>query len=132
MLQLLVIDDTIADTRTYEQWLCKYGMQVMVATSAEEGIDIAKNQSPDVIITEIELPGMSGFQGIRVLKSEFQTKSIPIIILTNKIKEVEITWGLRQGASYYLNKPVTENSLVKHIHWVLPCVQEYQQSAYRR
>lgn len=131
MLQLLIIDNFGADSRAYRHWLGKYGMRVMHAENAEDGIRLAKLHLPDVIITEIELPGLSGFQAIRQLKSDTQTKSIPVIIVSYKGNDVIQTWGMRQGACYCLSKPVVESELIARIQAVLPRINECAKFAWQ-
>ena len=125
MLTILIIDKSSADSLIYSQWLSKFSMRVIHAENAEDGIVLSKTQLPDVIITDIEFPGMSGFQAIRQLKSSDLTKSIPIIILSDKLNPINQTWGLRQGANFCLTKPIAENELVSRIQTLLPGEEAY-------
>jgi len=120
MLRILVIDESGEDSRHTKAVLEAQGMQVMTVFSAEQGIETARRCIPDIIFTDVVLPGISGFQATRLLKMDSQTKNIPVIIMSNRAQEYNITWGLRQGAQTYLIKPVSADALLKSIYNALP------------
>ncbi len=112
---ILVIEDS-ATQRTYlQQLLVKNNFEVSLASSGEEGIEKAKAVKPDLILIDVVMPGMNGFQATRLLSRDPETKHVPIIICTSKGQETDRLWGLRQGARDYLVKPIADGVLLNKI-----------------
>lgn len=86
------------------------------AASAEDGIAVAEAELPDLILMDVILPGMSGFQATRSLSRSPKTQHIPIIIVSTKGMETDRVWGLRQGAKDYVVKPPAEADLLGRIN----------------
>ena len=97
----------------------KNGFAVSTANSGEEGIEKAKTEHPDMILMDVVMPGMNGFQASRHITSDPQTSSIPIIIVSTKDQETDKMWGLRQGAKDYITKPAKEKDLINKINNIL-------------
>jgi len=95
------------------------GHEVKSAITGEAGIELARQLKPDVIIMDVIMPGLNGFEATRVLVRDHDTASIPIIILSTKNAESDRVWGLRQGASDYLFKPVSREDLLSSVNAVL-------------
>lgn len=112
MSLVLIIEDSPTDAHVYKRALEASGHRVLHASNAEEGVPIALAERPDVILMDIVMPGMNGFQATRLLSKDEQTKHIPIIMLSTKSQETDRIWALRQGASDYLTKPVPRPVLV--------------------
>lgn len=112
---VLVVDDSATDTHLLSEMLKKHGFSVLTATSGEDAIDTAKKEKPDLILMDIVMPGMSGFEATRVISKDSGTASIPVIICSTKGQETDKAWGLRQGAKDYLVKPITEKALMDKI-----------------
>jgi len=89
------------------------------AECAESGIRATRENSPDLVLMDIVMPGINGFQATRQLTKDPQTSSIPVVILSNKGQEIDRVWGKRQGARGYLVKPVDEALLIATIKQVL-------------
>jgi twitching motility two-component system response regulator PilH len=100
-------------------YLRESGCIVINATSAQEAIDKAVQQRPDVIVTDVVMPGMSGFELCRSLKKDPVTAKVPIVICTSKNQEIDRLWGMKQGADAYLTKPFTREQLVRTVQTVL-------------
>jgi twitching motility two-component system response regulator PilH len=113
---VLVVDDSPTDTHVISGILKKHGMSVITAASAEEGIETAKAQKPDLIVMDVVMPGMSGFEATRSITRDPDTSHIPVIICTTKDQETDKAWGLRQGAKDYVVKPVQESELMAKIN----------------
>lgn len=113
--RVLVVDDSPTDTHLISGMLKKNGYTVMTAASGEEAIAKAKQDKPDLILMDIVMPGMSGFEATRTIAKDPETSSIPIIIISTKGQETDKAWGLRQGAKDYIVKPVTEKVLMEKI-----------------
>lgn len=109
---VLVVDDSPTDAHVITQILEKNGFTVISASSGEEGIEVAKAQKPDLILMDVVMPGMSGFEATRAITRDPVTKDIPVIICSSKGQETDKAWGMRQGARDYLVKPVEEKALM--------------------
>lgn len=112
---ILVVDDSATDTHMVTQMLKKNGYTVFTAGSGEEGIAKAKKEKPDLILMDIVMPGMSGFEATRSISKDPETATIPVIVCSTKGQETDKAWGLRQGARDYIVKPVAEKALMEKI-----------------
>jgi twitching motility two-component system response regulator PilH len=112
---VLVVDDSPTDSHLLSEILKKNGYTVTTASSGEEGIAKAKSVKPDLILMDIVMPGMSGFEATRAITRDPDTAGIPVIICSTKGQETDKAWGLRQGAKDYLVKPINEKLLMEKI-----------------
>jgi twitching motility two-component system response regulator PilH len=112
---VLVVDDSPTDSHLLSEMLKKNGFSVSTATSGEDAIVKAKQTKPDLILMDIVMPGMSGFEATRAITKNPETSSIPVIVCSTKGQETDKAWGLRQGAKDYIVKPVTEKVLMDKI-----------------
>ncbi len=119
MARVLIVDDSPTETYKISQMLSKHGYEVLTAESGEQGIELARSEKPDVVLMDIVMPGMNGFQATRQLTNDAATSAIPVIIVTTKDQETDRLWGKRQGAKGYLTKPVDDSTLVKTIKSVM-------------
>lgn len=113
--RVLVIDDSPTDQHFISGLLKKHGLEVMTANDGQNGISMAKQQLPDLILMDVVMPGMNGFQATRKLSRDPDTKSIPVVIVSSKGEVTDRAWGMRQGAVDYLTKPVSEAALISKI-----------------
>jgi twitching motility two-component system response regulator PilH len=119
MVHILVVDDSPTELHVIKGLLDKNGYQVSTAQSGEEGVDVAKKLKPDVVLMDVVMPGLNGFQATRQLATEPTTSSIPVIIVTTKDQETDKVWAMRQGAKDYIVKPVKEKDLIDRINSVM-------------
>lgn len=112
---VLVVDDSATDAHLLSELLKKNGFTVLTATTGEEGVAKAKKEKPDLILMDIVMPGMSGFEATRSISKDPETAKIPVIICSTKGQETDKAWGLRQGAKDYLVKPINEKTLIEKI-----------------
>ncbi|MCU0803965.1 MAG: response regulator, partial [Burkholderiales bacterium] len=91
------------------------GYQVVTAENGEEGVAKSKSEMPDLILMDVVMPGLSGFQATRTITKDEATKHIPVIMCTTKNQETDKIWGMRQGALDYLVKPVDPQQLLSKI-----------------
>ena len=119
MAKILIIDDSPTDVHIYGTLLSKNGYEVDSAGNAEDGIAKAKAMLPDLILMDVIMPGMNGFQATRSLSKDPDTSHIPVIIISTKNMETDRVWGLRQGAKDYITKPVKDTTLLKKIKELL-------------
>lgn len=119
MARVLIVDDSPTETYKISSILSKHGYEVLTAENGEDGVSVAKQQLPDVVLMDIVMPGLNGFQATRQLTRDSATRHIPVIIVTTKDQETDRLWGERQGAKGYLTKPVDGKVLVQTIENVL-------------
>ena len=116
MATILIIDDSPTDVRVFTTLLERAGHQVVAVGTAEEGIARARAELPDLIIMDVIMPGMNGFQATRTLTRDPVTAAVPIVMITTKSMETDRVWGLRQGARAFITKPVNEKELLACIN----------------
>ena len=119
MAQILIVDDSPTEAHVLKGMLEKHGFQVETAENGTEGIERAKALKPDLILMDVVMPGLNGFQATRQLTKAPETSDIPVIIVTTKDQETDRVWGMRQGARDFLSKPVAEKTLMEKINLVL-------------
>jgi CheY-like chemotaxis protein len=112
--RLLVVDDN-ADIRQYLHRLLSGNWHVDLATCAREALDVARRQPPDVMLADVMLPGMDGFQLLRQLRSDSTLAHAPVILLTARAGEEAAISGLRCGADDYIAKPFSPRELVARV-----------------
>jgi twitching motility two-component system response regulator PilH len=114
--KVLVVDDSATERHVLGEILGKKGFQVVFADSGETGITSAKTEKPDLILMDVVMPGLNGFQATRAITHDDATKHIPVIICTTKGQETDKIWGLRQGAKDYVTKPINADELLSKIN----------------
>lgn len=119
MARVLIVDDSPTEAHKLTTVLEKHGHKVMAVSSGESGLEVARQQRPDIILMDIVMPGLNGFQATRQLSKSAATSSIPIVIVSSKDQETDRVWGMRQGARAYLTKPVAESQLLHTLKEVL-------------
>lgn len=119
MTLVLIVDDSPTEQHVFSRALERRGYDTAVASDGEEAIATAVQIKPAVIVMDVVMPGMNGFQATRRLARNPATASIPIVIVSGKGQETDRIWGLRQGATQYLVKPVNEQQLVDAVEAAL-------------
>lgn len=112
---ILVVDDSPTERFFVVDLLTKAGYQVSTAENGEEGIAKARAEMPDLILMDVVMPGLNGYQATRTLTRDEATKAIPVIVCTSKGQETDKIWGLRQGAVDYLVKPLNPDELLQRV-----------------
>ena len=113
MAKVLIVDDSPTETYKLTSILEKHGHSVITAENGETGVATAKQELPELILMDVVMPGLNGFQATRQLTKSAETGHIPVIIVTTKDQETDRVWGLRQGAKAYLTKPIEEKNLLQ-------------------
>jgi twitching motility two-component system response regulator PilH len=113
--KVLIVDDSPTERFFLTDLLRKQGYDVLTAESGESGVAAAKAEKPDLILMDVVMPGLNGFQATRQLSRNPETSAIPVIMCTTKGQETDRVWGLRQGAVEYLVKPVVAEELLAKI-----------------
>ena len=119
MARVLIVDDSPTEMFTLKSMLEAKGFEVLEAENGADGVALAREELPDVVLMDIVMPGLNGFQATRQLTKDPKTEHIPVIIVTTKDQETDKVWGQRQGAKGYLVKPVTEEQLAETINSVI-------------
>ena len=119
MANILIVDDSPTESFAFSNMLEKHGHSVLIAENGAEGVAMARQELPDLVLMDIVMPGLNGFQATRQLTKGAETAHIPVLIVTTKDQETDRVWGRRQGASGYLVKPVIEADLIAAIDNVM-------------
>lgn len=116
---ILVVEDDLDIRELISFNLANEGHQVFEANDGEVGIDKARNNNPDLILLDLMLPGIQGLDVCRIIKSDQETKKIPIIMVTALGQEEDIVKGLETGADDYITKPFSIKVLIARVNAVL-------------
>lgn len=112
---ILIIEDEKDIAELLRVNLSKEGYKVLAATTGENGLELARSETPDLILLDLMLPGADGLEVCRTLKSEEKTVNIPIIMLTAKSEDIDVVTGLEVGADDYITKPFSTKVLIARI-----------------
>ena len=112
---ILVVDDSATERHIMDEILSANGFEVAFAEDGEKGVAQAKEIKPDLIIMDVVMPGMNGFQATRAITSDPETQHIPVIICSTKSQVTDKVWGARQGAKEYVVKPIDAAELLSKI-----------------
>ncbi len=112
---ILIVEDSPSELELMSHYLQESGYNVIKASGAKEALEKALLQNPDVIVTDVVMPGMSGFELCRALKRNPATQKVPIVICSSKNQEIDRLWAMRQGADAYVTKPYTREQLLRAI-----------------
>ena len=111
MARVLIVDDSHAQIYSLKKLIEEWGHETLSAESGDQALQIARQEQPNVILMDIVMPGMNGFQTARILSRDQTTHSIPVIFVSNRDGEADRVWGMRQGATAYITKPVKPEQL---------------------
>jgi DNA-binding response OmpR family regulator len=111
----LVVEDCLTEMTVLTNCLQQAGITVSIANSGEEALAKIRDRKPDVILLDVILPGLSGFEICRELKAAAETKNIPIVICSTKGGQMDKFWGMKQGADAYLAKPIDQEELLQTV-----------------
>ena len=119
MAKILIAEDE-RDIRDLVAFTLRFaGHEVFAATNGEEALEMAPNVNPDLILMDVRMPRMTGYEACKVLKSNPDLKDIPVVFLSAKGQENEIQQGLEVGAEEYLLKPFAPDQLTKRVKDIL-------------
>ena len=119
MAKILVVDDSPTEIHLIKAMLGSHGHEVLEASNGEQGVTKATRELPDLVLMDIVMPGLNGFQATRQISRNSRTRHIPVVIVTTKDQETDRVWGKRQGARGYLLKPLNESLLLETIDALL-------------
>ena len=115
MARILIVDDSPSQLLGIQRIVEKLGHESITAEDGAAGVDVAKRELPDMILMDVVMPNLNGFQATRTLSRDANTRHIPVILVTTKDQDTDRMWGLRQGAKAYLTKPFSEDELAEVI-----------------
>lgn len=119
MAKIMVVDDSPTDVANLKRILEKAGHVVLVSADAGDALARIREEHPDVVLMDVVMPGVNGFQATRTLSRDTATAHIPVIVVSAKNQETDRVWALRQGAKEYLVKPFKDAELINKIAQVL-------------
>lgn len=120
MARVLIVDDSPSQLMGLKRIVEKLGHQVSTAEDGAAGVEAARREIPDLILMDVVMPNLNGFQATRTIARDPKTSHIPVVLVTTKDQETDKVWGIRQGAKAYVIKPVKEAELVQVIKVCLP------------
>jgi two-component system alkaline phosphatase synthesis response regulator PhoP len=119
MAKILIAEDE-RDIRDLVAFTLRFaGYEVFTAANGEEAVELAPNVNPDLILMDVRMPRMTGYEACRIMKLDPDLKDIPIVFLSAKGQETEIQQGLDAGAEEYLLKPFAPDQLTSHVKTIL-------------
>ena len=113
--KILVIEDDPGTLRLMVYTLQHEGYRVITAANGLEGLRKALKENLDLVVLDVMLPGVDGFEICHRLRAEPQTAQLPILMLSAKAQEVDKATGLKEGADYYLTKPVVPSEVISRV-----------------
>jgi len=119
MARILIVDDSPSQLMGMKRIVEKLGHEALSAEDGAAGVEAAKANLPDLILMDVVMPNLNGFQATRAISKEATTSHIPVVLVTTKDQETDKVWGMRQGAKAYITKPFTELQLVEVINSLL-------------
>jgi twitching motility two-component system response regulator PilH len=119
MARILIVDDSPSQLMGMKRIVEKLGHEAVTAEDGASGVEAAKAKLPDLILMDVVMPNLNGFQATRAISKEASTAQIPVVLVTTKDQETDKVWGMRQGAKAYITKPFTETQLVEVINSLL-------------
>ena len=117
--RILVVDDEIYIVHILDFSLGMEGYEVITALDGEQALEKARTEKPDLIVLDIMMPKLDGYETCKILKAEAETKDIPVILLSAKGRNVDQKIGFEVGADDYITKPFSPRKLVERINAIL-------------
>ncbi|MDO4795049.1 MAG: response regulator [Brachymonas sp.] len=116
---VLVVDDSSVDRSRMEKLMNDAGYLVSAAVNGSQAMEMAKRIKPDLILMDVNMPEMDGFAATRNLRSDPETKEIPVILVTAKDQKADKAWGQMLGAKGYVTKPYTDEQVLSAVRGVI-------------
>ena len=120
MARILIVDDSPSQLMGIRRIVEKLGHEALTAEDGAAGVEAAKRELPDLILMDVVMPNLNGFQATRSITREPTTRHIPVILVTTKDQDTDRVWGMRQGAKAYVTKPIDDAELTRVIKEYLP------------
>ena len=120
MAKVLIVDDSPTQLQGLKLIVERLGHTVVTADDGARGVEVAKREIPDLVLMDVVMPNLNGFQATRQISKDPKTSHIPVILVTTKDQETDKVWGMRQGAKAYVTKPIAEAQLIQTINDLMP------------
>lgn len=120
MARILIVDDSPSQLLGIRRIVEKLGHEAVTAEDGAAGVEAARREKPDLILMDVVMPNLNGFQATRAITRDPSTQHIPIILVTTKDQDTDRVWGIRQGAKAYITKPFNETELTELIEQLMP------------
>ena len=114
-IKILLVEDTATELKFLKEGLTSNGFEVETAMNGSEAYEKVYTYAPDVVVSDIVMPAIDGYQLCRMLKNVEETKKIPVILLTVMDKKIDTFWGKKAGAQLFLSKSIDISELCKQI-----------------
>jgi two-component system, chemotaxis family, response regulator PixH len=115
MVKVLVVEDMPSEMKLMTMYLKDNGYQVVSADNAKDGLSLVDKEKPDVVITDVVMEGMNGFEFCRTLKKNPDTSKIPVIACTSRDQDLDKLWGKKQGVDVYVTKPYSQDDIINAV-----------------
>jgi twitching motility two-component system response regulator PilH len=119
MSTVLLVEDSLSTRKMISELLIKQGMKVEIAVDGVEALEILPTIKPDLVVLDIVMPKMNGYEVCRNIKSNPKTKNVPVLICSSKGEDFDRYWGMKQGADAYIAKPFQPKELIATIKQLL-------------
>jgi two-component system, chemotaxis family, response regulator PixH len=115
MVKILVVEDTPSEMKLMTLYLKDNGYQVISTDNAKDGLSMVEKEKPDLVITDVVMEGMNGFEFCRTLKKNPDTEKIPVIACTSRNQDLDKLWGKKQGVDVYVTKPYSQEDIINAV-----------------
>ena len=115
MARILIVDDSPSQLAGIRRIVERLGHETLTAEDGQAGVELARRELPDLILMDVVMPNLNGFQATRSITRDPATSHIPVILVTTKDQQTDRVWGMRQGARGYLTKPFSDQELMDAI-----------------
>ncbi|WP_026101892.1 response regulator transcription factor [Geminocystis herdmanii] len=119
MSTVFLVEDSTTTRKMMSELLIKQGLKVEIATDGVEALAMLPTISPDIVVLDIVMPKMNGYEVCRNIKSDPKTKHLPVLICSSKGEDFDRYWGMKQGADAYIAKPFQPKELIATIKQLL-------------
>jgi twitching motility two-component system response regulator PilH len=119
MSTVLVVEDSVTQREMIKDLLKGSGLNVTVASDGVEALEQVQGSAPDLVVLDIVMPRMNGYEVCRRLKSDPKTQNVPVVMCSSKGEEFDRYWGMKQGADAYIAKPFQPTELVGTVKQLL-------------
>jgi two-component system alkaline phosphatase synthesis response regulator PhoP len=126
--RILAVDDEKHILRLVQINLEKAGYDVITASNGREAVEAVQEHHPDLIVMDVMMPEMDGFEALQILKNDEATSSIPVVMLTAKAQDADVFQGWQSGADLYLTKPFNPMELLTFVKRILDAQSETEKS----
>ncbi|MCG9891215.1 MAG: response regulator [Thermosynechococcaceae cyanobacterium MS004] len=119
MTTVLIVDDSMTQRQLISKILEQYGLTILVATDGVEAWDQLQHTLPDIVVLDIIMPRMNGYEVCRKIKTDPAMQKVPVVLCSSKAEEFDRYWGMKQGADAYVSKPFQPKELLSIIQKLL-------------